>query len=73
LALNTKDSLRDLFVRKWSFVFRFEFDHLFIGVPSVLICGRLFYSVRDSQNNFAVAYRNTANVVIVPVISDIVS
>lgn len=28
LALNTKDSLRDLFERKWSFVFRFEFDHL---------------------------------------------
>jgi hypothetical protein len=28
LALNTKDSLRDLFVRKWSFVFRFEFDYL---------------------------------------------
>jgi hypothetical protein len=49
LALNTKDSLRDLFVRKWSFVFRFEFDHLFIGVPSVLICGRLSYSVRDRR------------------------
>jgi hypothetical protein len=43
LALNTADCLGDLFARKKSSsAFRFEFEHLFIGVPSVLICGRLF-------------------------------
>jgi hypothetical protein len=41
--------------------------------PSVLICGRLFLFSTRSKNNFAVAYRNTADVVVVPVISDIVS